>query len=94
MNLIDSIDPFLMQLVILPIIVIGLGVLGAALTKKFWLGPLITLVLNLLYELWYSSYYYPESDTIFTSWNVILPIISLIISFMVVFIMKARAEEN
>ncbi|AIF45334.1 hypothetical protein [Virgibacillus sp. SK37] len=80
MNFINSIDPFLMQLVIVPVVVIGLGVLSAILTKRVIVGPIVTLLLNLLYELWYSLYYYPGLEISFTSWNIILPFISFIIS--------------
>ena len=88
MNFINSIDPFVMQLIIIPIIVIGLGVLLATITKKIWVGPLVTLVLNLLYEVWYSMYYYPDSELIITSWNIIFPIISLVLSVVFVLVRK------
>lgn len=94
MSFIDSIDPFLMQLVLIPIIVIGLGVMLATITKKVFIGPLVTLILNLLYELWYSKYYYPDSELIITSWNIIFPLISLVISGIFVSVRKAKSKEN
>ncbi|MDL4842399.1 hypothetical protein [Aquibacillus rhizosphaerae] len=88
MSFINSVDPFVMQLIIIPIIVIGLGVLLATITKKIWVGPLVTLVLNLLYEVWYSMYYYPDLELIITSWNIIFPIISLVLSLVFVLVRK------
>ncbi|MYL57586.1 hypothetical protein GLW20_08715 [Virgibacillus halodenitrificans] len=93
MTFIDSIDPFLMQLIIIPIVVIGLGVLSAVFTKRIFVGPLVTLILNLLYEVWYSKYYYPDSELIITSWNIIFPIISLIISGILISVRKSKSME-
>lgn len=83
MEYIESIDPFLMQLFIVPLIVIGLGVLISVLVKKVFIAPLITLFLNVLYEIWYNEHYYPESEISFTFWNIIFPVISLVISLVV-----------
>ncbi|MYL58109.1 hypothetical protein GLW20_11390 [Virgibacillus halodenitrificans] len=80
MNFINSIDPFLMQLVIVPVVVIGLGVLAAILTKRVFVGPIVTILLYLLYELWSSLYYYPESGISITIFNIIYPFITFIIS--------------
>lgn len=85
----ESIDPFLMQLFIVPLIVIGLGLLAAIFTKKVWVAPLITLLLNLIYETWYSKYYYPESEPFFTSWNIIFPAMSLFIALIIVYTIKS-----
>jgi len=94
MEFIDSIDPFIMQLFIIPLIVIGLGVLVSALTKKVVIGPLITLILNLLYETWYMKHYYPEHEINYTSWNIIFPAISLVISWAVVSVIKQKSKQN
>lgn len=51
-------DPFLMQLFIVPAVVIGVGVFVSSLTKKVVLAPVVTLLLNLLYEIWYAKFYY------------------------------------
>lgn len=88
------IDPFVMQLFIVPIIVIGFGVLASFMTKKVFFGPLITLIMNLLYETCYSKYYYPEHDISFTSWNIIFPLISLVFSWIVVFESKNRDKPK
>lgn len=88
MEFIDSIDPFLMQLFIVPLIVIGLGGLVSYIIKNIFIGPLITLFLNILYEIWYIKNYYPESEITLTSWNIIFPVISLVVSWVLVSIRK------
>ena len=85
-------DPFLMQLVIVPLIVIGLGVLVAVLVKKAWLSPLLTLGLNILYEYWYMNHYYPDSNMSFTSWNVIFPVFSWLISWVLINILYSKTN--
>ncbi|UDK97162.1 hypothetical protein EYB33_13010 [Lysinibacillus sphaericus] len=92
MNFIDLIDPFIMQLFIVPLIVIGLGLLLSILTKKAMIAPLITLLLNLLYETWYMEHYYPENEITYTSWNIIFPIISFVIAFVIVSVMKQKSK--
>jgi len=94
MEFIESIDPFIMQLFIVPLIVIGLGVLVSALTKKVVIGPLITLILNLLYETWYMKHYYPEQEISYTSWNINFPLISLVISLTVVYLIKQNSKQK
>lgn len=88
MEFIDSMDPFLMQLVIVPLIVIGLGGLVAYIIKNVFVGPLATLVLNILYEIWYMKHYYPDSKITLSSWNIIFPVISLVVSWVVVSIRR------
>ena len=94
MKFIESIDPFLMQLIIIPLIVIGLGLLLSILTKKVFVAPLITLLLNLLYETWYMKHYYPEHEISYTSWNIIFPVISLLISGAVVSALKQKSKQT
>jgi hypothetical protein len=86
----ELVDPFLMQLVIIPFIVIGLGVLMSVITKKVFIGPIVTLLLNLFYEIWYSKRYYPELELQVSSWNIIFPLISLMISWAAVELIKKR----
>gem|GEM_PF-3086348 len=92
------IDPFLMQLFIVPLIVIGLGVIASALAKKVFIAPLITLFLNALYEIWYMKHYYPELEisftSCFTSWNIIFPLMSLAASIVVVPFLKQKNKQN
>ncbi|MEH7107469.1 DUF2651 family protein [Bacillus sp. JJ1764] len=90
----EFIDPFIMQLFIIPLIVIGLGVLVSALFKKVVIGPFVTLILNLLYETWYMKHYYPEHEISYTSWNIIFPAISLVISWVVVSVIKQKSKQN
>jgi len=94
MEFIESIEPFLMQLIIVPLIVIGLGLLLSILTKKVFVAPLITLLLNLLYETWYMKHYYPEHEISYTSWNIIFPVISLLISGAVVSALKQKSKQT
>lgn len=88
MNNAEFVDPFLMQLVIIPIIVIGLGVLMSVITKKAFVGPIVTLFLNLIYEVWYFKKDYPDSELQVSSWNIIFPLISLMISWLAVKLIK------
>ncbi|MDB2150194.1 hypothetical protein [Clostridium butyricum] len=90
MRFIDSIDPFMMQLFIVPLIVIGLGILVSYTLKNIFIGPLITLFLNILYEVWYIEHYYHKLELTLTSWNIIFPAISLLISWIVVSIQKQK----
>ncbi|MDU1230494.1 MAG: hypothetical protein E7B13_11515 [Clostridium sp.] len=90
MGFIDSIDPFMMQLFIVPMIVIGLGILVSYTLKNIFIGPLITLFLNILYEIWYIWHYYHKLELTLTSWNIIFPAISLLISWIVVSIQKQK----
>lgn len=94
MEFIESMDPFLMQLFIVPLIVIGLGLLISILTKKVFVAPLITLLLNLLYETWYMKHNYPEHEISYTSWNIIFPVISLLISWGLLYILKQKRKQN
>jgi hypothetical protein len=92
-KLMEMIDPFLWQLFIVPLIVIGLGVLVSALTRKIFVGPIITLILNVLYQVWYSKYYLQEADICLTSWNIIFPAISLVFSFTIVTILMEKNKN-
>jgi hypothetical protein len=82
-EIMDMIDPFLMQLVIVPFIVIGIGIIASIFMKNIVFAPLITLILNLLYELWYSTYRYSEMQFTPTSWNVIFPLISFVLAWTI-----------
>ncbi|WP_394121675.1 hypothetical protein [Planococcus donghaensis] len=87
MKLIESVDPIVMQLVIVPMIVIGIGLLLALLTKRVFVGPVSTMILTLSYNYWYFTSFYPSSELSFTmisSWCIIFPLISLYLSWMVV----------
>ena len=87
MKLIESIDPIVMQLVILPTIVIGIGIVLAILTKRVYIGPITTMLLTLSYNFWYFSYFFPNSELSFTmvsSWCIIFPLVSLYLSWLVI----------
>lgn len=78
---IKSINPFLLQLVIIPFITIGCGVLSSIFFKKVWIAPIVTFIITALEELYYFKHYYGEFTL--TSWNIILPLTSLVISLIV-----------
>ncbi|WP_172370321.1 hypothetical protein [Sporosarcina jiandibaonis] len=90
---VEHVDPFLMQLVIIPFIVIGLGVLLSVITKKVFVGSIVTLLLNLLYEVWHFKQYYPDLELQVSSWNIIFPVISLIISWLAVGLKKEKIQN-
>lgn len=94
MKFIESTDPFIMQLFIVPLFVIGFGLLLSILVKKIIVAPLMTCFLNLLYETWYMKHYYPEHDLSYTSWNIIFPVISFAISLLVVTALKRESKIN
>ena len=76
MGFLDSIDPFLLQLVIIPIIVIGVGVSVAIIKRKFYIRPIITLILNGFIEICIFN--------TLSSWCIIFSILSLVLSFLLV----------
>lgn len=77
MDIFKNIDPFLLFLVIIPVVTIALGSIGVFLTKRFYVGPLITLILNSLFQLFMAG---------IISFIVIIPllIISSVISMIII----------
>ncbi|KMK78330.1 hypothetical protein AB990_01425 [Alkalihalobacillus pseudalcaliphilus] len=70
-----------MQLVIIPVITIGFGVLVAFLFKKVYLAPLVTLLINALIEMSLGFIYYGHfSLSSLSAWNFLFPVISLAIA--------------
>lgn len=88
MDFINSLDPFLFQLVLLPAAVIGLGIIAALITGKILVGPLVTLLLNLAFETWYFTSYDFDAGLYYSPWNLILPAISLVFCWIVVSVRK------
>lgn len=88
MEFTNSIDPFLFQLVLLPIVVIGIGIAASLITGKIFIGPLVTLLLNLAYETWYFSSYGFGGGIYYSPWNLILPTVSLVFCWIVVSVRK------
>ncbi|WP_102029535.1 hypothetical protein [Salirhabdus sp. Marseille-P4669] len=70
-DLIMDLDPFFMQLIVWPILVIGLGIGAFLFTKKLIFAPLVTLIVNALMEFWFSK---------LSSWSIILPLITLFLT--------------
>ena len=85
MKFIESIDPFVMQLLIVPLIVIGLGIVISIILKNVFVAPIVTLLMNLGYETWYMKYYYPTHEITYTSWNLIYPATSFLVSCFVLY---------
>lgn len=83
MSLFDAIDPFLLQLVIVPLVTIGLGLAVALVTKKLVMAPFVTFVANLAYEVLYMYAYYGEVTFSFSSWVIVLPVASLLLAWLV-----------
>ena len=77
-----SIDPFLMQLMVVPFIAIGIGVLIGKLTKKVVIAPMITLILNIGYEKYFLGL--SKIDLGIDSWNIIFTLLSFTISLIVI----------
>lgn len=85
-------DPFILELFVIPIITIGLGVLGWFLSKKLYVAPLVTLILAVGYDIFYFEYYYHKFGL--TSWDIILPIISLLIAFVLSLSAKTKNTNS
>lgn len=92
--MIESIDPFVMQLVIVPLIVIGIGVLVAWLMKKAFIAPIVTLALNMGYEFWYMKTYYEGEPISFTVWNIVFPLLSFAFGLLAVAIRKDKQHTH
>lgn len=82
------VDPFLWELFIVPVVVVGLGVLAAILSKKFIFGPIITFFLMFTYNFFDLVTFYPDSiigeastQRYLFGWCLIHPLVSLVISF-------------
>ncbi|WP_346847630.1 hypothetical protein [uncultured Clostridium sp.] len=75
----EMIDPFIYQFILAPLITITIGVIVAIKFKKIYLGVLTTLIINILLE----AYFYGFID-IFSIYNFAFPIITIIISIIIV----------
>ncbi|BAB07753.1 hypothetical protein P4637_08510 [Halalkalibacterium halodurans] len=94
MKILTFIDPYLLQLYIVPFVVISVGVLAAIVTKKVRIAPVVTLVLNALYEFTKHQLFYSESPFQFTSWNLIFPTFSLFITSFIFLVKKANGGHH
>ncbi|WP_186725545.1 hypothetical protein [Planomicrobium sp. CPCC 101110] len=77
------IDPFLEQLVIVPFGVVGFGLFAAIRSKKVIVGPIVTLLLNVLYEVWYSFSFDPNIELFLSLRNITFPLLTLALSLLV-----------
>jgi hypothetical protein len=87
---IRSIDPFLMQLVIIPFITIGCGVISSIFLKKVYVAPIVTFIITALDEIYYFKHYYSEIRL--TSWSIILPVVSLVIALIIIPMIKINEK--
>ena len=83
MSLFDTIDPFFLQLVTVPLVTIGLGLAAALVTKRLVMALLLTLLANVIYEAVYMYAYYGELTFSFSSWVIVLPVVSLLLAWLV-----------
>lgn len=88
MNFINSIDPFLFQLILLPVAFIGLGIAASLFAAKIFVGPLVTLLLNPSFETWYFTASDFGGGIYYSPWNLILPALSLILCWVAVSVRK------
>lgn len=72
----ENVDPFLMQLVVVPAIAIGGGVFIAVKTRIYLIAPIITCLLSFIYTIFFLNI------LDITQWEIILSITSLIISLL------------
>lgn len=78
----NSIDPFLMHLLVVPIVTIFGGVLAAGYSKKAYVAPIVTLVLSILFDAIFFNGIGINSPIF--RWHVTLSIISFIIAIVVI----------
>jgi len=81
-----------LQLVIIPFITIGCGVLSSIFFKKVWIAPIVTFIITALDELYY--FYHNYKDINLTSWSIILPIASLVISLLISLMIKIIKSDK
>ncbi|SFC24550.1 hypothetical protein SAMN04488168_1032 [Bacillus sp. 491mf] len=74
--ILDSLGPFLYQLVFEPIICISFGLIGFYIFKKVWIAPVITMLFQIS-----MSFYFMEMGI--SSWSLIFPFISFFIALSI-----------
>ncbi|MEQ6378536.1 hypothetical protein RZN22_11030 [Bacillaceae bacterium S4-13-58] len=78
-------DPIL-QLVIVPVSVIGLGVLSSFLFKSFWVGPLVTAASNAIIE-----FIFIESLSV---WTLLFSSLTFILSLPILIYVKPGEHQK
>lgn len=76
----SNVDPFIMQLLIVPFISIGLGVFVSRKTKIVFLAPLITFILSFIYTKFFLGLSWEQ--VLKFEWEFIFSILSLIITLI------------
>ena len=66
------IDGFIWQLIIVPVVVIVPALIVFLKTNKWWLAPLVTLLLTMMTDIIFSGLYH--SSISLSSWCIILPV--------------------
>lgn len=85
-------DPFLWQLVIVPLLTIGIGIYAALKTNKAYIAPIVTFLFNALIEVVTMAVYYEWSMVSLSSWNLIFPVISFLVAYT--FIDKRQTDRQ
>ena len=93
MDIIINIDPFIMQLVIVPTVVIGAAILTAVPTKRVLVAAIVAFLLNTTYETWYSLYYYQQAGLFYSSWSIILPALTTLTAWIVLIVLKQDSGQ-
>ncbi|SDN60191.1 hypothetical protein [Alkalicoccus daliensis] len=88
MTFIPGLDPFVEQLIVLPFTAVGLGIAALLVFRKLIFGPIVTLFLTLLYEIMYHYTFYSGAATNYSSWNLILPAVTLLVSWHILITIK------
>ncbi|MEF9992725.1 MAG: hypothetical protein RRZ84_07350 [Romboutsia sp.] len=78
----DFVDPFIMQIVIVPLISIGIGVWISVKKMKFIISPIITFLISLMYSKFFLDL--PLDSLLAFEWEIRFSILSLIISIIII----------
>ncbi|MBB6452659.1 hypothetical protein HNQ94_001105 [Salirhabdus euzebyi] len=84
-------DPFVLQLIIIPFLAFAIGIVLTIATKNIIAAPILTLALNVTYE---SMYHYILNYSFsLSSWNIILPLISLFTAYLTLTVLNQPTDE-
>ncbi|WP_138419449.1 hypothetical protein [Aquibacillus sediminis] len=75
------IDGFIWQLIIVPIITIVPALIVYFKTNKWWLAPLVTLILTMITDIVFSGLYH--SSVSLSSWSIVLPLVVTAIVWLI-----------
>ncbi|WP_138420839.1 hypothetical protein [Aquibacillus sediminis] len=86
------IDGFIWQLIIVPIITIVPALIVYFKTNKWWLAPLVTLILTMITDIVFSGLYH--SSVSLSSWSIVLPLIVTAIVLLIKGIKFSFASDH